>query len=332
MENKRKKEQVLSHDEIDQLLRAINAGNTEPEDFRPAADSRKIKIYDFKRPDRFSKDDIRGISFNHELINQSWIKMFAKYINTENIKLEVASIDQLTLEEFIRSIPTPTALIISKGKLNSTSMPLSFVIEMDPELNKEIVNYCTLENIGILMLDEYSKVLSKQYDLSIEFELNSILTIPDNINIAPRTEMGLLITIEAALGNSQGMINIFLPYPFIKPLLPYMDINKKENIIFNKESDNMTERNYTKPEIGLDNVNVQVAVELGRSIITMKEAKGIGEGSIIALDKLGGEPVDIFINNVLLGKGEVCVVDENFAVRVTELIEENNINKEEVIN
>ena len=45
--------EVLSQDEIDQLLTAINAGD-EPEDIRPAADSRKIKIYDFKRPDKFS--------------------------------------------------------------------------------------------------------------------------------------------------------------------------------------------------------------------------------------------------------------------------------------
>jgi len=48
--------EVLSQDEIDQLLTAINAGNAEPEDYNPAADSRKIKIYDFKRPDKFSKN------------------------------------------------------------------------------------------------------------------------------------------------------------------------------------------------------------------------------------------------------------------------------------
>ena len=50
--------EVLSQEEIDQLLTAINAGDTEPEDIRPAADTRKIKIYDFKRPDKFSKEQI----------------------------------------------------------------------------------------------------------------------------------------------------------------------------------------------------------------------------------------------------------------------------------
>ena len=47
--------EILSQEEIDQLLTAINAGDTEPVDFKPAADTRKIKIYDFKRPDKFSK-------------------------------------------------------------------------------------------------------------------------------------------------------------------------------------------------------------------------------------------------------------------------------------
>ena len=56
--------EVLSQDEIDQLLTAISSGETEQEDFRPVNDTRKIKIYDFKRPDKFSKrTDSYG--FNH---------------------------------------------------------------------------------------------------------------------------------------------------------------------------------------------------------------------------------------------------------------------------
>ncbi|MBO7135675.1 MAG: flagellar motor switch protein FliM, partial [Spirochaetaceae bacterium] len=54
--------EVLSQDEIDQLLTAISSGETEQEDFRPVSDTRKIKIYDFKRPDKFSKEQIRTVS------------------------------------------------------------------------------------------------------------------------------------------------------------------------------------------------------------------------------------------------------------------------------
>jgi len=57
---------LLSADEIDQLLTAINSGADEPEEKRPDGDSRKIKIYDFKRPDKFSRDQLKNISIIHQ--------------------------------------------------------------------------------------------------------------------------------------------------------------------------------------------------------------------------------------------------------------------------
>ena len=58
--------EVLSQDEIDQLLQAISSGDTETDDFKPVSDTRKIKIYDFKRPDKFSKEQIRTVQIMHE--------------------------------------------------------------------------------------------------------------------------------------------------------------------------------------------------------------------------------------------------------------------------
>jgi flagellar motor switch protein FliM len=58
--------EVLSQEEIDQLLMAISSGETETDDYKPVSDTRKIKIYDFKRPDKFSKEQIRTVSIMHE--------------------------------------------------------------------------------------------------------------------------------------------------------------------------------------------------------------------------------------------------------------------------
>ena len=58
--------EVLSQDEIDQLLAAISSGNADAEEFKPVNDTRKIKIYDFKRPDKFSKEQIRTVSIMQE--------------------------------------------------------------------------------------------------------------------------------------------------------------------------------------------------------------------------------------------------------------------------
>jgi len=67
-------------------------------------------------------------------------------------------------------------------------------------------------------------------------------------------------------------------------------------------------------------VYMEMTVELGRTRKLIKEILAMGEGTIIELDKLAGEPVDILVNHKLIAKGEVVVIDENFGVRVTEIV------------
>ena len=80
----------------------------------------------------------------------------------------------------------------------------------------------------------------------------------------------------------------------------------------------------TAPEHGniglLMDVYMEMTVELGRTKKLIREILGMGEGTIIELDKLAGEPVDILVNHKLIAKGEVVVIDENFGVRVTEIV------------
>jgi flagellar motor switch protein FliN/FliY len=70
----------------------------------------------------------------------------------------------------------------------------------------------------------------------------------------------------------------------------------------------------------LAGLQMNVSVELGRTELTVAEVLGLGPGSVIELDRLAGEPVDILVNDRLIARGEVVVVDENFGVRVVEVI------------
>jgi flagellar motor switch protein FliN/FliY len=67
-------------------------------------------------------------------------------------------------------------------------------------------------------------------------------------------------------------------------------------------------------------VNLQVAVEIGRTTLPIREVLALTPGSIIELDKLAGEKVDILINGRPIAQGEVVVVDENFGVRITDVV------------
>ena len=77
-----------------------------------------------------------------------------------------------------------------------------------------------------------------------------------------------------------------------------------------------------KAENSLDilfDIPMKVVVELGRTVLKIKDILELGPGSIIELDKLSGEPVDILVNGSLVAKGEVVVIDENFAIRVSDV-------------
>ena len=93
--------EVLSQDEIDQLLTAISSGEMAPEEASAPTDQRKIKIYDFKRPDKFSKDQIRTVSIMHETFARQTTTALSSQLRSL-AHVHVASVDQLTYEEFIR--------------------------------------------------------------------------------------------------------------------------------------------------------------------------------------------------------------------------------------
>jgi flagellar motor switch protein FliN/FliY len=70
----------------------------------------------------------------------------------------------------------------------------------------------------------------------------------------------------------------------------------------------------------LMNVPLEITAELGKCKMSVAEVLKIGEGSIVELDRLAGGPVDLLVNNKPVARGEVVAIDENFGVRVTELI------------
>ena len=311
-------EQVYSQDEINKLLSAINGRDDESDEFIPAADSRKIKIYDFKRPDRFYgyMDEIKAI---HENLARSW-SLFLHY-NQKGMHFWFNNADTVTYEEFIRSVPSPTSFMIAQGFLDSVPLPLSFVIEVNPNLS---TGQSILNEMSKSLLDEYSRIWNNRYNMKLELSLKSVGPKPPQYIFEDSPlEMGVLIKMGTKINDTEGMINIYLPYLFMKPLLPYLPRVRSNDSFdenFKQEEDIMDNRYKSAIETGLDNVKVQVIVELGRAVKTLKEIHETKEGTIMSLDAFAGENVDIFVNNVLFGRGEVVVPGENFGVRFTEIV------------
>ena len=93
--------EILSQDEIDALLTAISTGEVDASDYSPEKQTqKKVKIYDFRRPDKFSKDHIRTLQMMHETFARLTTTALSAQLRAL-VGVHVASVDQLTYEEFI---------------------------------------------------------------------------------------------------------------------------------------------------------------------------------------------------------------------------------------
>ena len=103
------------------------------------------------------------------------------------------------------------------------------------------------------------------------------------------------------------------------PVQQQQQVNVQQPQFASFESPQLKQEEQHNLNLLLD-IPLEVTVELGRTTRSVKEILEMSSGSIIELDKLAGEPVDILVNNRNIAKGEVVVIDENFGVRITDIL------------
>ena len=134
--------EILSQDEIDALLTVVSTPSTDTSDeesalamVRANRAKKRLKVYDFRRPDKFSKDQVRTLQMIHETFARLTTTSLAAQLRSL-VRVHVVSVDQLTYEEFIRSIPSPTTL----GVVNMDPLKGSAIIEIDPAITFSIID------------------------------------------------------------------------------------------------------------------------------------------------------------------------------------------------
>jgi flagellar motor switch protein FliM len=326
--------EILTEQEIDQLLTAIKAGDAKPEDFKPASNGKRIKIYDFKRPDKFSKGQIRSLSIIHDLFSRELSDLLSSYLR-KTIYVQVASVDQLAYAEFIRSIPSPTTFAL----LEIPPLKGYVVMEIDPDITHAMINRLfggegnktknqhelTALEMKIMedlinnnFLAPLHEAWNKIFDMKLP-ALKQIDTNPQYCQIVPNSEMVILVTLECKFGDVEGMINFCLPYSTLEPIIMNMMSFDFPSQLFCEEKNDKEANKTAALNEALDRINIPISVEVGRRNYTLAEIKSIKEGTILELDKLAGENVDIFAGGELIAYGEVLVIDENFGVRVNSI-------------
>jgi flagellar motor switch protein FliM len=324
--------EVLSQDEIDQLLTAINAGETEIESIKPTADTRKIKIYDFKRPDKFSKEQIRTVQNMHETFARLTTTTLSAQMRAL-VHVHVASVDQLTYEEFIRSIPTPTTLaVVSMDPLKGQA-----ILEIDPsvtftiidrlfggsgegaKLNRELtdIEHSVMEGIIVRILGNMREAWTQVIDLRPR--LSQIETNPQFAQIVPPSEMVVLVTLETKVGEVEGMMNLCIPYMTIEPIVSKLSAQ----FWYSSVRRGATTENLNILKEKLSSVEIPVIAEVGHISIPVRDVLALRKGDVVRLYSVHvDDPMALNVGNKKKFLCRPGVIGKKMAVQITKKLED----------
>ncbi len=325
--------EVLSQDEIDQLLNAINTGQSDTDDYKAVSDTRKIKIYDFKRPDKFSKEQIRTVQIMHETFARLTTTSLSAQLRSM-VHVHVATVDQLTYEEFIRSIPTPTTLAV----INMDPLKGNAVLEIDPAITFSMIDrlfggtgaitgnksrdltdieQSVMEGIIVRILANMREAWTQVIDLRPR--LGQIETNPQFAQIVPPTEMVVLVTLETKVGEEEGMINFCIPYLTIEPIISKLS----SQFWFSSVRRNATTQYLGTLKEKISTVDMDVVAEIGSINLPIRDVLGLRAGDIVKLsNNKVGDPLTLSVGDKKKYFCQPGVVGKKMAVQVTGKLEE----------
>jgi len=329
---------VLSQSEIDDLLSALSTGVVSAEEIKDEQKQKKIKIYDFKRPDKFSKDQIRTLYMLHE--------HFARLMNTylsgslrTIVHIDVASVDQLTYEEFIRSLPNPSVI----GVFKMAPLKGNAILELNPNIVFSIIDRLfggpglppaktrALTDIEDAII---RRVINKTLEcfqeawkqvVVIEPKLEMIETNPQFTQIVPPNDMVVIITLHIKIGQAEGLVNLCIPYLVVEPIMSKLTTTYWVASSTNKhglpEHSDAIQRKVEKTLIPM-------LVELGRASVTVQELLGLAVDDVLQLDSKIDNDLNVVIGHREKFKGKPGLAGKKVAIQITQLVSEGDDNDE----
>lgn len=323
-------EEILSQQEIDALLSAISSGEMDAEELKKEEQDKKVRVYDFKRALRFSKDQIRSIYRIHENYARLLTTFFSAQLRTY-VNISVASVDQIPYEEFIRSIPNMTTLNVYsldplEGRIILEVNPNIAYAMMDRQLGGQgygeysVENLTEIETLLISQLFEKSipnltEAWSSIVDINPvleDFEVN-----PQFLQLVSPNETVVVVSLNTKIGEVSGMINICIPHIVLEPIIPKLTAHYWMQT-------GVTERDpetYAELTKLIKDVDVRATAILGRAVISLQELLHLKPGDIIALNQSIDEPLTLEVNNEPKMYVQVGKQNKRLAVQVLDTIE-----------
>lgn len=321
----------MSQAEIDALLSALSEGQVDTVEMDTSKAQRKIRIYDFKRPNKFSKDQIHSLQNIFEKYCRALTTYFAGHLHSV-IDTKVLSVEQITYDEFIRSLPNPTILaLFTLNPLEGTvllemSSSLAFsVVErllggigQDLEKNRDLteIERTIIEHRLARMISLLQEAWEEVYPINPQFA--ALETNPQFTQIVAPNEMIVLVTIQVKIGEMAGMINICLPYLVLEPILDKLNtlfLFSAQSRVNSSEYAGMIRRK-------IEWAKVEMTAFLGDTEILVKDLLNLAPGDVIPLTQNVQEPLPIYVGNFVKFKGLPGLHGEHLAVQLVETIKD----------
>jgi len=297
---------ILSQNEIDALLTTVSSSDQDiNEQVADDEQSRSIVAYDFKHPNRVSKDQIRTLENMHDNLAGHYGSSLSTITRTI-VDVDLVSVDQITYSEFIMSLVTPSCTYT----FAAPPMDAVCLVDFNPTLTFAFIDRMFGGGGKILEIEReltsiertiMGRLASKLYHdlersweniLKIKVEQKSFENNPQFIQIVPPGETVVVVSFQVKVFQSTGLLTICYPYVALEPIITklsaqnWIDATKMKNL--------ETDKNVNRRNIGL--VEIDVSAILLETSLKMRDFLNLKIGDIVPSDTKINEPLEVFVN------------------------------------
>ncbi|HQU19333.1 MAG TPA: flagellar motor switch protein FliM [Fimbriimonadaceae bacterium] len=311
--------EILSQEEIASLLNAAEQASDEmpaPQQAEPNASRASglrsrtrapiaYELYDFRRPDKFSKEQLRTLQMLHETFARLAGSSLSAYLRTP-VNIDLISIEQVPFEEYLRSISQSVFNILSLPPLSGQA-----VLELEFGIAFTMVDRMLGgpgRAISRSVLTDVERPLVRQLverlfaGLKSAWEgvvvadptIEGMETSAQFVQIAPPNDIVVTILFEVRIGDQRGAMSLCIPYLLLKPITTKLSAQKW--FATGPRRANHSTRNQITSHIS--SARVECAIRLGEARMRTREVLGLKVGDIVRLDQGATDPVCLYVGNV----------------------------------
>jgi flagellar motor switch protein FliM len=320
---------ILSQNEIDELLKALNTGEINVLDIQTSNKEKKIRTHDFRRPSKFAKDHLKTLNIIHDNYARLVTNFLTGYMRTL-VQVDVVTVETLAYSDFSNSIPDPAILSV----VDFSPLSGSIIFELSPSIayalidrilggkggSVEKIREFTEIELAIIerITNQVLNLMREPWEnvISIRPRLERIETNPQFAQIISPNEMVALVTLSAHVGDVEGMINICIPHMVVEPVVSKLSTK----FWFATTKKEITEETKKSIENRIEKTQVTLKAILGRTRITVNDFLGLQHGDVLPLDSNANGNLEIMVGEITKFRAKPGVLRNKVALKITEVI------------